>query len=126
MNIQPNASYLSEPLARSRTCGHFFMGSTPKNGEPIILNGAIYVHTSIMRFVVASAAEAELGQDRIIFRMTLMKIWEKKFRTVPVKLLGESSLSFRREILKDIAYPSDARSFSGIMIRSQANLGAAT
>ena len=40
MNIHSDASYLSEPGARSRTCGHFFMGSVPKSGQPIILNGA--------------------------------------------------------------------------------------
>jgi hypothetical protein len=33
----------------------------PKNGEPIKLNGAFYTSSSIMRFVVASASEAELG-----------------------------------------------------------------
>jgi hypothetical protein len=37
------------------------MGWMPKNGEPIKLNGAFYTSSSIMRFVVASAAEAELG-----------------------------------------------------------------
>jgi len=37
------------------------MGWMPKNGEPIKLNGAFYTTSSIMRFVVASAAEAELG-----------------------------------------------------------------
>jgi len=37
------------------------MGSTPLNGEPINLNGAFYVNTTIMRFVVASAAEAVPG-----------------------------------------------------------------
>ena len=73
MNIHSDASYLSEPQARSRTCGHFFMGSFPTNCEPIKLNGAFHVSTSILRFVVASAAEAELGalfkncQDGIIF-----------------------------------------------------------
>jgi hypothetical protein len=56
------------------------MGSTPKNGEPIFINGAFYVNTTIMRFVVASAAEAELGalfqncQDGIIFRLTLSNL----------------------------------------------------
>jgi hypothetical protein len=49
----------------------------PKNGEPIKINGAFYVNATIMKFVVASAAEAELGalfhncQDGIIFRKTL-------------------------------------------------------
>ena len=77
MNIHSDASYLSEPQARNRTCGHFFMGSIPIDGEPILLNGAFFVNTTIMRFVVASAAEAKLGalfrncQDGIIFRLTL-------------------------------------------------------
>ena len=61
VNIHSDASYLSESGAQSRACGHFFMGWMPKNGEPIKLNGAFYTGTSIMRFVVASAAEAELG-----------------------------------------------------------------
>ena len=53
------------------------MGSTPINGKPIKLNGAFYVNTIIMRFVMASMAEAELGalfqncQDGMIFRITL-------------------------------------------------------
>ncbi len=80
MNIHSNASYLSKTKARSRACGHFFMGWMPKNGEPIKLNGAFYVNTTILRFVVASAAEAELGalfhncQDGIIFQQTLANL----------------------------------------------------
>ena len=74
LNIHSDASYLTEAKARSRLCGHFFMGWTPKNGEPIKLNGAFHVSANIMRFVVASAAEAELGalyhncQLAIVFR----------------------------------------------------------
>jgi hypothetical protein len=73
MNIHSDASYFSKTKARSRACGHFFMGWMPKNGEPIKLNGALYVNTTILKFVVASAAEAEVGalfhncQDGIIF-----------------------------------------------------------
>ena len=72
MNIQSDASYLSESMARCHACGHFFMGSTPVAGEPIKLNGAFYTNSVILKFVVASAAEAELGalfhncQDGII------------------------------------------------------------
>ncbi len=77
MNIHLDASYLSETNARSKAYGHFFMGWMPKNGEPIKINGAFYVNATILKFVVASAAEAELGalfhncQDGIIFRQTL-------------------------------------------------------
>jgi hypothetical protein len=61
LNIHSNASYLSESKARSHTCGHFFMGWMPQDGELIRLNGAFHVSTTILRFVVASAAKAELG-----------------------------------------------------------------
>ena len=80
MNIHLDASYLSEPQARSRTCGHFFMGSIPKTGKPILLNGKFQVSTAILRFVDASVAKAELGalfqncQDGIIFRLTIINL----------------------------------------------------
>jgi hypothetical protein len=46
MNIHPDASYLSEGRARSRTCRHFFMGWwMPKDGKPIKINGAFHVST---------------------------------------------------------------------------------
>ena len=61
LNIHLDASYLSESGARSCACEHFFMGWMPQNGEPVKFNGAFYTSSSIMRFVVASAAEAELG-----------------------------------------------------------------
>jgi hypothetical protein len=61
LNIHSNASYLSEAKAQSHACGHFFMGWMPKNGEPIRLNGAFHVSSTILKFAVASAAEAELG-----------------------------------------------------------------
>jgi hypothetical protein len=61
LNIHSDASYLSESGAQSCACGHFFMGWMPHNGEPVKLNRAFYTSSSMMRFVVASAAEAELG-----------------------------------------------------------------
>ena len=87
LNIHSDASYLSEPNARSRTCGYFFMGSMPQGGQPISLNGAFHVNTQIIKFVVASAAEAELGalfrncQDGIMFRTTLLNLGHPQPRT---------------------------------------------
>jgi hypothetical protein len=78
MNIHSDASYLLESKACSRACGHFFMGWKPIVGEPIKLNGAFYTNSVILKFVVASAAEAELGaffhnfQDGIVFHQTLL------------------------------------------------------
>ena len=60
-NIHSDASYLLAPNSRSRACGHFFLGWLPVDGEPIHLNGAFHTLCSIVRFVVASTAEAELG-----------------------------------------------------------------
>ena len=61
LNIHSDASYLSENRSRTRVAGQFFLGSKPVKDKPIPLNGAILVFCGILKFVVASAAEAELG-----------------------------------------------------------------
>jgi hypothetical protein len=77
MNIHSDAFYLSETKARSRACGHFFMGRLPKAGNPIKLNGSFHVSTTILPFVVVSAPKADLGrlypncQMGIVFRQML-------------------------------------------------------
>ncbi len=48
LNIHSDASYLSEAQARSRACGHFFMGWMPQNGDPIQLNVAFNLSMTIM------------------------------------------------------------------------------
>ncbi len=48
MNIHSDASYLSKVNARSRICGHFFMGWIPTDGELIKLNGAFHIDLSIL------------------------------------------------------------------------------
>ena len=56
--IHSDGSYLSEANARSRAGGHMFMASNeeiPKN------NGAVLNISQIIRAVMSSAAEAELG-----------------------------------------------------------------
>ncbi len=51
----------------------FFMGSIPKDNKPIVMNGVFHISMTVMQFVVASVAEAELGalfhncQTSIIF-----------------------------------------------------------
>ncbi len=76
-HIHSDMSYLLETGARSRACGHFFMGWMQEDNEPIQLNGAFHTNSTIKRYMVASAAEAELSilfhncQTGIIFRQTL-------------------------------------------------------
>ena len=51
-------SYLSEPGARSRDRGHFFLSS---NAEMPANNGAILNIAQIIKAVMTSASEAEIG-----------------------------------------------------------------
>ncbi len=37
------------------------MGWMPTDNDPICLNGAIYIGANILKFILVSAAEAELG-----------------------------------------------------------------
>ena len=53
-----DASYLSESKARSRTGGHFFMSS---DDAVRANNGAVITVSQIIKAVMSSAAEAELG-----------------------------------------------------------------
>jgi len=80
LNIHSDASYLSEPKARSRLGETFFLGSLPQDGKPIQLNGPILTGASICKFVVASATQAKLGalfyncQDGTILRLSLEEL----------------------------------------------------
>eukprot|EP00957_Ditylum_brightwellii_P092700 7058782-Ditylum_brightwellii.AAC.1 len=55
--VHSDASYLSEPKAQSRAGGYFYLG----NIQPHHMNRPLLVLLQIMRNVMASAAEAELG-----------------------------------------------------------------
>ena len=64
--IHSEASYLSEPRARSRASGHYFLGdklpymTMPPTNRPR-LNGPMHSISQIMLNVMGSAAEAEIG-----------------------------------------------------------------
>jgi hypothetical protein len=61
LNIHLDASYLSEANTHSRASGHFVMGWKPDPTGPIKLNRTFFTPCVILLFIVASAAEAELG-----------------------------------------------------------------
>ena len=79
-NVHFDASYQTASKIRSRTGGYFFLGSMPKNGDPIILNGNIHVLSAVIKLVASSAAEAELAalflnaQQARIIRLILREI----------------------------------------------------
>jgi hypothetical protein len=80
LNVHSDVSYLSTPKARSRAGGYFFLGSLPRDGDPIKLNEAIHVSCTILKLVAASTAEAKLGalflnaQEAKVFRLILAKL----------------------------------------------------
>jgi hypothetical protein len=59
-----DASYLSEPAARSRAGGHFYMGNNDERQQQI--NGPILYLYGIIKHVMSPAAEAEIGSIFII------------------------------------------------------------
>jgi len=80
LNVHSDASYLSAPKACSHAGGYFFLGSLPRDGDPIKLNRAIHVTCTILKLAAASAAEAELGalflnvQEAKVIRLVLAEI----------------------------------------------------
>ena len=80
LNIHSDASYLSETRARSRVAGKFFLGRKSDPTKPIVLNGALYIMSGILKFVVATTAEDELGASFLnckegrIMRLTLQEM----------------------------------------------------
>jgi hypothetical protein len=82
------------------------MGALPIDGKPIKLNGAFHTLCAILRFVVASAAEAELGalflncQEGIIFRTTLEDLGHPQPR-IPVHAIMQQPLASQTKPSKD-------------------------
>jgi hypothetical protein len=81
LQVHSDASYLTEPGARSRVGGHFYLGNSPPiPGQQDILNGTLLTTTTIIRNVMSSAAEAELAalfhnaRDAVSIRDTLHRM----------------------------------------------------
>ncbi len=73
--IHSNPSYLLEPKARSRAGGHMFMAGTE---EIPINNGAVLNILQIIKAVMSSAVEAELGALFINAKAAVSMQWTLK------------------------------------------------
>jgi hypothetical protein len=60
LHIHSDASYLSENESKSRAGGLFYMGSDAKTDKKLT-NGAILIISKVLKNVISSAAEAEIG-----------------------------------------------------------------
>ena len=82
--IHADASYLSEHKARSRAAGHFYMAN---ENDAAFNNGPVLTISTIIRHVMASAAEAELAaifysaQEAIPIRHMLKELGHEQKRT---------------------------------------------
>jgi hypothetical protein len=85
--------------------GIFFMGALPIDGKPIKLNGAFHTLCGTLRFVVASAAEAELGalflnfQVGIIFQTTLEDLGHPQSK-IPVHCDNATAVGIANNTIK--------------------------
>ena len=57
IHIESDAAYLVAPKGRNRAGGYFYLGN--KDGK--LFNGAIFILAKIIKAVMSSAAEAEVG-----------------------------------------------------------------
>jgi hypothetical protein len=79
--VHSDASYLSEPGARSRAGGHFFLST---NAEIPPNNGAILNISHVIKHVMSSATEAKLGalyimaREAVYVRMILEEMGHKQ------------------------------------------------
>ncbi len=82
--VHSNASYLSKARARSQVGGHFFCSKDCKNPSN---NGAVHTVSKILKAVMSSAAEAELGaiyinpRKAVLMRQLLEEMGHKQPKT---------------------------------------------
>jgi hypothetical protein len=62
LKIHSDASYLSEPKAKSRIGGYFYLGGNTDSRIKPLSNGPLLCHTTVLKPVVSSVAEAEFGE----------------------------------------------------------------
>jgi hypothetical protein len=103
LHIHSNASYLSVSNSRSRLRGLFFLGNKPP--EQDMLNGSILNVTSVIKNVVASAAESEVGacfhnaQSGAPLRVTLTDLGHTQPQT-PLRTDNSTAFGISNETIK--------------------------
>ena len=105
LHLESDASYLSEPKARSCYGGYFYLSDTPVEDVEPPINGPILVNASILKTVMASASEAETGglfhncQDAVPLRTTLDELGWKQPPT-PVNTDNKIAMGIATDTVK--------------------------
>jgi hypothetical protein len=61
LKIHSDTSYLSELKAKSIIGGYFYLGNKTISPKKPLYNGPLFCHTTVLKHVVSSVAEAEFG-----------------------------------------------------------------
>jgi hypothetical protein len=61
LKIHSDASYLSEPKAKSIIGGYFYLGGKTDSRIKPLSNGPLLCHTTVLKYAVSSVTEAEFG-----------------------------------------------------------------
>ena len=110
LHIHSKASYLSEPQARSRAGGQYFLGDIcPDMSNPHIthprLNGPIHSISRIMSNVMGSSVEAEIGaayinnQEAVPIRTLLLELGHPQPAT-PIQVDKSTADGFANNTIK--------------------------
>jgi hypothetical protein len=103
LHIHSDASYLSVSKARSRVGGLFYLGYNPPDENK--LNGSILNVDSVIKNIVASAAESEVGacfqnaQTAAPLRVTLLELGHEQTAT-PLITDNSTDYGILNEIIK--------------------------
>jgi hypothetical protein len=104
LHIHSDASYLSENEARIRAGGFFYMGSDAKTDKKLT-NGAILIISKVLKNVMSSAAEAEIGavfinaKEGAVLRTTLEEVGHKQPPT-PMEMDNTNVTGYRNGTIK--------------------------
>ncbi len=105
LNVHSNVLYLSAPNAQSCAGGYFFLGSTPRDGSPIQINGAGHITCTILKLVAASVAEAELealflnAQEAKVMQLVLEELGHPQPPT-PIHIDNTTTVGIVNNIIK--------------------------
>jgi hypothetical protein len=108
--VQSDASYLSEPKARSRAGGHFYLSNKPANPASAPShqppnNAPLHTTSHILRNVMASAAESEVSalfvnsQEAVPIRYALKELGHPQPPT-PVQTDNSTAAGYSNNTIK--------------------------
>ena len=109
LNVHSDASYLTEPKARSQAGGHFFLSDNSKDPTD---NGAVLNVAQIIKNAISSTAETELGslfintRQEIPARKTIEELGHQQpptpIQTDNTTALGFVSKNLQPKVIKSV------------------------